>query len=27
LSIHRSFADESNSIRARSCVTTAQLYS
>ncbi len=27
LSIHRSFADESNNIRARSCVTTAQLYS
>jgi glucose-1-phosphate thymidylyltransferase len=27
LSIHRSFANESNSIRARSCVTTAQLYS
>ena len=27
LSIHHSFADESNSIRARSCVTTAQLYS
>jgi glucose-1-phosphate thymidylyltransferase len=27
LSIHRSFAGESNNIRARSCVTTAQLYS
>jgi glucose-1-phosphate thymidylyltransferase len=27
LSIHRSFAEESNNIRARSCVTTAQLYS
>jgi glucose-1-phosphate thymidylyltransferase len=27
LSIYRSFADESNSVRAGSCVTTAQLYS
>jgi glucose-1-phosphate thymidylyltransferase len=27
LSIHQSFASESSSIRARSCVTTAQLYS
>ena len=27
LSVHRSFAGESNNIRARSCVTTAQLYS